>query len=81
MANAAWSAPTSPEAMRRRVGGRRRINAIRKARADLRRNALLCLLKQWGGLRWKMGKELAKRLGVSRQTISNDLRRLGLRYV
>jgi hypothetical protein len=77
---ASWSAPTSPEIVQRRASGRRFYNALRKAKADLRRNALLRLLKLRKGLHRGDCRALGKLLGCCPQTVSNDLRRLGLRF-
>jgi len=68
----AWAQPTSDAAAWARAGGRRRHNATRQARAQLRRAEVARLL---GTLGWRHGTQavIARRLGVSEATISRDL--------
>jgi hypothetical protein len=68
----AWSHPTSDATAWARAGGRRRHNATRQARAQLRRAEVARLL---GTLGWRHGTQavIARRLGVSEATISRDL--------
>jgi hypothetical protein len=66
-----WSAPTTPQEVYRRAGGRRRYNATRQLRAALRRRAVLKLLGEFG-LGYGTQQRIAARLGVSAATISRD---------
>jgi DNA-binding NarL/FixJ family response regulator len=68
----AWAQPTSDTAAWARAGGRRRHNAIRQMRAELRRAEVVRLL---GTLGWRHGTQamIARRLGVSEATISRDV--------
>jgi hypothetical protein len=68
----AWSHPTSDAAAWARAGGRRRYNATRQARAELRRAEVVRLLGTLG-LRHGTQAVIARRLGVSEATISRDV--------
>jgi len=68
----AWTQPTSDAAAWARAGGRRRHNATRRARAELRRVEVARLLGTLG-LRHGSQAVIARRLGVSEATISRDV--------
>jgi hypothetical protein len=68
----AWSHPTSDAEAAARAGGRRRHNATRQARAQLRRAEVARLLGTLG-LRHGTQAVIARRLGVSEATISRDV--------
>jgi hypothetical protein len=72
-----WSAPTDPQTVARRAGGRRHYNAMRQLKVLFRRKQLVELAGQVGGL-WKHGAraELARLLGVHPSVISRDIRAL-----
>lgn len=74
---AAWTAPTTPDAVARRAGGRRRYNALRQQKAHYRRTILRELLFAKGKL-FEPGIQarLARDLGVSRSTICRDMKAL-----
>lgn len=67
-----WTAPTDPETVRRRAAGRRRYNAQRRFKAELRRGRVAHLLAEEGG-RWGAQARVARRLGVHPSTISRDV--------
>jgi hypothetical protein len=67
-----WADPTSDAEAVARAGGRRRHNATRRARAELRRAEVARLLAVLG-LRHGTQAVIARRLGVSKSTISRDL--------
>ncbi len=67
-----WNLAQPASAVARRAGGRRHYNAIRIARANLRRWDIGTLLREIGFERGYQA-ELARRLGVSRSTICRDL--------
>ena len=73
--NGSWSAPTGWDTVCRRASGRRAFNARRREAALLRRLEVVGLYRRLGGRRGVQA-ELARRLGVSRATISRDLRAL-----
>jgi DNA-binding NarL/FixJ family response regulator len=64
----AWQQPVNSGDAYRRAGGRRRINASRQMKAELRRFKLVPLLRR--GYR---AKEMAQELGVSVSTIRRDM--------
>jgi len=79
---AGWHAPTDPSTVAKRAGGRRRFNAVRQLRAELRRRELRRLIAEMheAGEVFLMihGAQagFARRLGVHRSTICRDVRRL-----
>jgi DNA-binding transcriptional ArsR family regulator len=66
-----WSARVPDDEAYRRAGGRRRYNAVRQFRAELRLEKVGHLLRQ--GL---SRAEIARRLGVHPSTVSRDIRRM-----
>ena len=75
-ARAAWSLPTDPETMKKRVAGRRHWNRLRQLRADLRRVRLARMLSEYPPGARGLQKDLAERLQVSEATVSRDMRKL-----
>jgi hypothetical protein len=71
--NVNWTARTDAATVSKRVGGRRRYNAVRQVRAALRRREVLKLLGAWG-LGPGVQARMAAHLGVSASTISRDFR-------
>jgi hypothetical protein len=71
-----WSEPTSDDEAHARAAGRRRHNALRRFRAQLRRVQVLNLAGELGGFHHGVQAEIARALGVSKATISRDLQRL-----
>jgi len=67
----AWQQPVSSGDAYRRAGGRRRVNASRKLKAELRRFRIVLLLRTGHSTR-----EMAETLGVSPSTIRRDLNAL-----
>ena len=76
-----WSLRTDAEAVKKRAGGRRRYNAMRKREADFRRKKIMyiagqqpnpCVLIMSGSFK----SYLANILGVHRTTIWRDVQRL-----
>jgi HTH domain len=70
---AAWSAPTTPDEMARRAGGRKRYNTWRKSMAFYRRCEISRLLTAQGAFRRGYQTKLARQLGVSRATVCRDV--------
>ena len=70
-----WSAPTSTSEVRRRAGGRRKYNSVRRFKADLRRVEVEKLFAAYGFTRGARAR-IARELGVNRSTVSRDIRRL-----
>jgi DNA-binding NarL/FixJ family response regulator len=64
----AWQQPVSPGDAYRRAGGRRRLNASRKLKAEVRRFKVVPLLRSGHSTR-----EMAEALGVSPSTIRRDV--------
>lgn len=73
MHRTAWAAFAAPDIVRRRCGGRRRWNAVRKARMLERRKDVAKLLLRLGH-RPGVQSEMARRLNVHRSTICRDLK-------
>lgn len=74
---AAWSAPTTPDEVARRAGGRKHHNARRRWLAFRRRYLEVSRrLFTKGALKRGYQARLASELGVSRATISRDVRYL-----
>jgi hypothetical protein len=61
----------------RRAGGRRRYNALRALRAELRRREVHRLVVELGGLGvWGLQSRIASALGVHRSTVHRDFWKL-----
>ena len=69
-----WSAITSHDIAERRAAGRRRINAQRHYRAERRRAQVLQMVMERGGLEHGIRAEIARQIGVSRSTVSRDIK-------
>jgi hypothetical protein len=69
-----WSEPTSTDEAHARAAGRRRYNALRQERAQLRRGRVAELALEYGGLHYGVQASIARQLGVSEATICRDLR-------
>jgi hypothetical protein len=69
-----WSEPTSTDEAHARAAARRHYNALRREHAQQRRNQVLQLLGDYGGLHRGVQARIARQLGVSEATISRDLR-------
>ena len=73
---AAWSAPTSPEVVARRAGGRSRYNKERQARAAARR---VLIWHEFGSdllRRRRVVGDISRAFGISRSTARRDCARL-----
>jgi hypothetical protein len=70
-----WSAPTTPDEVARRAGGRKRYNTWRKWMAFRRRHVEVARRLFVQGALFKRGiqAELARELNVSRSTICRDV--------
>jgi hypothetical protein len=70
-----WSAPTTPAIVARRAGGRRKYNALRKLRAELRRRGLVAALHATGQSLMARGTAgwWARRAGIADTTARRDL--------
>ena len=70
-----WSEPTSLDLVNRRASGRRRYNAVRKLRADLRS---LDVMRRMLAYQWARGAQarVAVDLGIDPSTVSRALKRL-----
>lgn len=77
MCATSWKTTQSYENVNRRAGGRRKINAERKARAQKRRDEIKELIGDDGILLCKVGRGketmLANHFGVHRSTICRDI--------
>ncbi|MGH7169064.1 MAG: helix-turn-helix domain-containing protein [Gemmataceae bacterium] len=74
---AAWSAPTTPDEVARRAGGRKHYNTWRRWLAFRRRYLEVSRrLFAKGALKRGYQERLARELGVSRATISRDVQYL-----
>jgi hypothetical protein len=71
-----WQAPRSQDEAYRRHAARSRWNSLRRLRAEDRRQRLLELILEVGGLAWGAQTQLARRLGVHQSTVSRDLKTL-----
>ena len=74
-----WRMPTDSETAKRRAGGRRRYNAMRRRRVDARRLVVAEAVARMGWFAYMargLRTSLAAQLGVSPSTISRDLRYL-----
>jgi|SRR5579871_1218933 len=77
MNSTAWSHPVSPEQAARRAGGRRAYNQKRQRAAFYRRHEVWkVLFKEGKFLQKGIRLLLASQLGVSYQTICNDIKKL-----
>jgi hypothetical protein len=61
-----WSRPASRDEVERRASGRRRYNAERQERAAFRRLEVLQLLRENGGLDYRVQARIARRLRCRR---------------
>ena len=75
-----WAENVSSDEANRRAGGRRHYNSIRRLRAVMRQRQIVRIVKYAGLNPYTHGVQalLARRFGVSRATISRDLRRCGV---
>src|SRR5258708_1534154 len=71
-----WSAPTDPESVRRRAGGRRRCTARRRLQALLRRVKVFKMLEDVDYLTRGVKADIARALGVHRSTIGRDVKQI-----
>jgi len=71
-----WQAPRTQDEAYRRHAARSRWNSLRRLRAEDRRQRLLELILEVGGLAWGAQTQLARRLGVDKSTISRDVQQL-----
>jgi Arc/MetJ-type ribon-helix-helix transcriptional regulator len=69
----AWSAPTSWTEVCQRVNGRRKYHSLRRLQARLRRQHVAQHLRH-EGLGYGVRAQLARTLGVSKATITSDVR-------
>ena len=77
MSNGEWSAQVRWDEACARSSGRRRINAVRKIQALVRQQAILRRLRELGDFtRCGVQRQLAHEFGVSASVICRDLRRL-----
>ena len=70
-----WSAFRSSSEVHRRAGDRRKFNAMRKFKADMRRVKVENLFAEYGFARGARAR-IARELKVHRSTVSRDIRRL-----
>jgi hypothetical protein len=71
-----WGAPVDAQAAYRRAGGRRKLNAARRARRDQRRALILHWAERFGlslDEMYGLQAALARDLRVSRSTVCRDL--------
>lgn len=68
-----WTNLVSHDEAARRAAGRRRINAQRRHRANVRRAKVVQMVEERGGLEHGTRAEIARELGVSRSTVSRDV--------
>jgi hypothetical protein len=71
-----WDHPRNWDEVCRRHAARKRWNSVRRFLADQRRQRLLELVLELGGLEWGAQSQIAEALGVHRSTISKDLKRI-----
>jgi hypothetical protein len=71
-----WNHPRSWDEVCRRHAARSRWNAVRRVLAESRRQEVLTLLLEYGGLQRGVQRRLAEALGVHRSVISKDLKKL-----
>jgi hypothetical protein len=71
-----WSAPTSWGEVCARASARRKFNSLRRLRRAERRQQVLELIIELGGLQWGAQTRIAELLGVDRSVISKDLKAL-----
>jgi hypothetical protein len=69
-----WGESVSTDEAHARFAGRRRYNAVRQLHATLRRHQFAELLQAAGGISPGVQARIAAHLGVSRATISRDVR-------
>jgi hypothetical protein len=68
-----WSAPTSWTEVCQRANGRRKYHSIRRLQVRLRRQQVAQYLRR-EGLGYGVRAQLARTLGVSKATITSDVR-------
>jgi hypothetical protein len=71
-----WNHPRNWDEVCRRHAARKRWNSLRRFLADQRRQRLLTLVLEIGGLERGAQASIARALGVHRSTISKDLKRI-----
>jgi putative protein kinase ArgK-like GTPase of G3E family len=76
MDRSAWSAPVSDHEAHRRAGGRAHYNTIRKYRALMRQIEVLRLFDVYSGFIYRVQARIARELGVSRSTVSRDVKKI-----
>jgi hypothetical protein len=71
-----WNHPRNWDEVCRRHAARQRWNSLRRFAADQRRQRLLALVLEIGGLERGAQSRIAEALGVHRSVISKDLKRI-----
>jgi hypothetical protein len=71
-----WNHPRSWDEACRRHAARKRLNSLRRFLADQRRQQLLTLVLELGGLQRGAQSRIAEALGVHRSVISKDLKKI-----
>ena len=74
MSNKDWNKPTTSDEAYRRASGRKHYNAVRQFRAAFRRTQVIRLLQIYGLLDRGVQSRIAEQLGVSRATVSRDVK-------
>ena len=71
-----WSARTDPETVAKRAAGRRRYNAVRQFKRELRRRQIvkLAVAERLRATERGFQVQMARRLGVSPSTICRDMK-------
>jgi hypothetical protein len=71
-----WSAPTSPDEVARRAGGRRHYNRWRQTLALIRQTKVSRLLRRYPLFKRGTVRGIARELGVNPSTICRDIKAL-----
>jgi hypothetical protein len=71
-----WNHPRNWDEVCRRHAARKRWNSVRRFLANQRRQRLLALVLEIGGLQRGAQSRIAEALGVHRSTISKDFKRI-----
>ena len=71
-----WSTPTDWQTVCRRAAGRRKYNALRTFKAHQRRQTLLELVRDLGGMERGFQAKIAAALHVHPSVISKDLKKI-----